>query len=175
MPTARAIVAPMKLVRQTPEKLVLLHRPLGLSVGLAVCALVILLMGLWHLSDGRWMKAGIALLVASGLMMPAIWFFTERVEVVLDAFSRTATIDMRRLTGPVKEQFRLDQVQEALVQTRKGPGYATAVHRVALLHAPGEKEDQRPLTNGYTNGRSATDTVARINSWLHDIRQNSGS
>lgn len=169
MPLARVIVALMKLVRQTPEKLVLLHRPVALSAALSACALVVLVFGIWHLSDGRWMKAGIALLVASGLMLPALWFFAERVEVIFDAVSRNATIDTRRLTGPVEEQFRLDKVLKALVQTQKGPGHATAVHRVALLLAPGEKEDERPLTKGYTSGRSASETVARINSWLQDV------
>jgi hypothetical protein len=161
----------MKIVRQTPERMVLLHRPLLLCGVLAAGALLLMGVGLWNLATDEWFKGAVALLATAALTVPALWFAAESVDVVLDADAGTCTIDTRRLSGPLHETINLSGIERAMVQTHKGPGDTSGAHRVALVLSPGRLEDRRALTPGYAGGRGAADVVARINAWLEEHRQ----
>jgi hypothetical protein len=161
----------MRLVRQTPEELVLLHRPLLLCVALAAGAVCLLGVSLWNIYIGDWLKSGIALMATAVVMVPALWFGTERVDVVFDAQAGTCSVDTRRLSGPVHETYQLSQIERAMVQSHKGPSDAASAHRVALVLKPGGLEDRRPLTTGNASGSGAADIVAKINGWLAEHRR----
>lgn len=154
------------MIRQTPEHLVLIHRPILLGAALAIGALVLMAFGLWHIIGGAWVKASVALVAAAALAGPALWFGTERIEVVFDAPRGQCTIETRRLNGTQHETIKLDQITQAALDTHKSPGHGAGAHRVALVLSPGH----RPLTAGYTGNRSAKDLEARINGWLETIR-----
>lgn len=148
----------------------MLHRPLLLCVALASGAVCLLGASLWNIYIGDWLKSGVALLATAVVMVPAIWFGAERVDVVFDAKAGTCSVRTRRWSGPVHETFQLARIDRAMVQTHKGPSDAAQAHRVALVLAPGRPEDRRPLTTGYTSGSGAADIVARINGWLAENR-----
>lgn len=162
----------MKLVRQTPEELILMHRPIWLCTALGVAAVVVLGTGFWHLSQAAWLKAGVALLMAIGLAGPALWLGTERIIVTFDRGAGTCAIDTRHLRGPMHESYPLTTVDHAVVQSHKGFGQGSA-QRAAIVLSPCRQEDHRPLTQGYAGGRQAADLVARINAWLEQARETS--
>lgn len=156
----------MRMVRQTPAVLELVHRPFLLAAALAMGAAALLLVGLWNLAAAAWVKAGVAII--SGLVVagPALWFGAERISVVFDARRGTCTIDTQRLNGAQSETFELDQIKEAMLETHKAPGHGAGAHRVVLRLVHGSSQDKRPLTAGYSGGHAARDLAARINSWL---------
>ncbi|MEP4959678.1 MAG: hypothetical protein ABJQ70_14380 [Roseobacter sp.] len=160
----------MRMIQQTPEQLVLLHRPIMLSIGLVFLCLCLLAAGMWNITDGAWGKAGIAFLAAAALAAPAIWFAMERIDVEFDSTRGTCTVQTRHLSGSSQELYRLDQVEEATLQSHKGPGYGAGAHRIALVLAPGRPEDIRPLISGYGGERGVKDLAQRINSWLKTAR-----
>lgn len=164
----------MRMIRQSPEQLVLLHRPLLLCGILSGGAVLVLVVALWALAGGGWIKALVGLLCALGFAAPALWFGMERVDVVFDAAAGTCTLDTRRLSGSQQEIYRLDQIDRAMIQTHKTPHDTKGAHRAALLLVPGRPEDERPLTAGYTGPKAANDLVARINGWL-DMHRPDGS
>ena len=160
----------MRLLRQSPQELVLLHRPVVLCAALVALTLALLAVTLWNLWAGEWVKAGVGLLSTAALAAPALWFAAERVDVRFDAVSGQCTISTRRLNGSLQEVYTLDQIDRAMVETHKGPSDTAGAHRVALVLSPGRTEDRRPLTKGYASGRWAKDLTERINRWLADHR-----
>lgn len=160
----------MKLIRQTPDELLLLHRPIFLCIALAAGALLALGAAVWNITQGEWLKAVIALLATAGLVAPALWFGAERVQIAFSRISGTCTIDTHRLSGVQHEVFRLGQIDAAIVETHKGQGDTAGSHRVALTFTAGGDENRRPLTTGYAGGTRAKDIAARINGWLDAAR-----
>ena len=160
----------MKLIRQTPDELLLLHRPIFLCIALAAGAALALGTGVWNVMQGEWLKSVIALLASAGLLAPAVWFGKERVQITFCQTEGTCTIDTHRLSGVQHEVFRLDQIEAAIVETHKGQGDTAGSHRVALTFTAGDAENRRPLTPGYAGGKSAKDIAARINGWLEATR-----
>jgi hypothetical protein len=158
------------MTHQSPERLVLLHRPVLLCAVLCAGTLALLAVGMWNMAQGDWAKAALALLSALGVAGPAIWFAAERVDVVFDANKDRVTISTRRLSGAQHETHPLQRVQRAMVQTHIGQSDSARAHRVALVMDPGKAEDRLPLTMGYASGRGATDLVDRINGWLDSAR-----
>ncbi|MFK7762044.1 MAG: hypothetical protein AB8B62_02185 [Roseobacter sp.] len=164
----------MKLVRQTPEELILMHRPIWLCAALGVAAAIVLGAGFWHVTQAAWLKAGVGLLMAIGLAGPALWLGTERVIVTFDKHAGTCAIDTRHLRGHMHESYPLASVDHAVVQSHKGFGQGKA-QRAAIVLAPCRVEDHRPLTQGYGGGRQAADLVVRINAWLEQARATSNA
>lgn len=160
----------MKLIRQTPDELLLLHRPILLCLALAAGAVLALGAGVWNILQGDWLKAVIALMATAGLVAPALWFGAERVQIAFCQTSGTCTIDTHRLSGVQHEVFRLEQIKSAIVETHKGQGDTAGSHRVALTLTAGDSENRRPLTTGYAGGSRAKDIAARINGWLEAAR-----
>ncbi|ABG30960.1 hypothetical protein RD1_1316 [Roseobacter denitrificans OCh 114] len=165
-----AISRGMKLIRQTPDELLLLHRPILLCIALAAGAALALGAAVWNITQGEWLKTGIALLATAGLVAPALWFGAERVQIAFSRTSGTCTIDTHRLSGAQHEVFRLDEIDAAIVETHKGQGDTAGSHRVALTFTAGDAENRRPLTPGYAGGKGAKDIAARINGWLDTAR-----
>ena len=160
----------MKMLRQSPEQLVLLHRPVMLCAALSAAVLLMVAVTFWNLMQADWVKAGVAFLSTLALLAPALWFATERVDVTFDAALQTVRIKTCRLSGEQEETYPLAKVERAMVQTHKGPSDTAGSHRVALELHPGRAEDRVPLTTGYAGGRGAAALVTRINGWLEDTR-----
>ena len=160
----------MRMTHQSPERLVLIHRPLLLFTALGTGTLALLALAAWNIAQGDGTKAALAFLCAAGLVGPAIWFAAERVDVVFDAQKDRVTISTRRLSGAQHETHPLQRVQRAMVQTHIGQSDSARAQRVALVMDPGKAEDRLPLTTGYASGRGATDLVDRINGWLDTAR-----
>jgi hypothetical protein len=158
------------MTHQSPERLVLLHRPVLLCAVLCAGALYLLAVAMWNMAQGDWAKAALALVSALGVAGPAIWFAAERVDVVFDANKDRVTISTRRLSGAQHETHPLQRVQRAMAQTHIGQSDSARAHRVALVMDSGNAEDRLPLTTGYASGRGATDLVDRINGWLDTTR-----
>jgi hypothetical protein len=165
----------MKVIRQTPEDLVLLHHARALCAALMLAALVLALFGLWTLAAQDWLRAGVAMATALALAAPALWLWADRVEVHFDARAERLSIDRRALTGPSHESCPLRDVLKAVVQEQKGPVNRTGAYRVALQLAPGTPAEARPLSTGYGGKAEAEALAARINGWLDSRATDSGS
>lgn len=163
----------MRMVHQSPTKLVLMHRPMLLCVALGAGAVLLLGVTLWNVAQAQWLKAALGLACTLGLIAPAIWFATERVDVTFDAHAQTVSLRIKRLSGQSDEVIRLADLEKAMVQTHVGPSDSASAHRVALVRKPGGPENILPLTTGYASGRGATDIVARINTWLEQTQAQS--
>ncbi|MFK7744401.1 MAG: hypothetical protein AB8B47_05065 [Roseobacter sp.] len=165
----------MKMVRQSPDQLVLLHRPRLLSVALGACVLMVLGILLWHITQGNWVKAGAAFALSLALLAPTLWFATERIDVCFDTETNRVSLKTRRFTGEQEETYKLSALKSAIVETYKGPAETAGSHRVALVIETAATDDQIPLTKGYAGGRNAAALANRINTWLETARNPSNT
>ena len=161
----------VKIVTDTPDRLVLEYRPWMLSLGLAGLCVFMMWVALDAWNSGDKGTAGLVLVIIAGLLGPALWFATERVQVVFDRREGHCILRRKRLTGCHTESHPLARITRAMVQTHKGGQDDPDSHRVALVIGPDSLENRHGLTRSYRSGNGADETVSRVNAWLDSVRQ----
>lgn len=160
----------MQIVHDTPEQLVLRHRPVLLSAVLLLTTLYVAYAGLGNAAHGNTADALICLVAVLGLAGPGFWFAVERVDVIFDAARNRCTIHKRRMSGSHSEEHRLGSITRAMVQTLRGSSGDEGSHRVALVIGAEKLENRHGLTRSYASGQQAAQAVKRINDWLSTHR-----
>ena len=160
----------MKIMTDTPERLVLEHRPLLLALLLVMLTLMLIYATMAAYAEGDTGKAFFTLAVTVVLMVPSFWFGIERVQVIFDRREKTCTVRKRRLSGDLFETHPLDTVTRAMLQTHKGNRDDPDSHRVALVLGADRLENRHGLTHSYRSGPRAQKVVQRINAWLDSAR-----
>lgn len=157
----------MKVVFDTPERLVLQYRPVLLSMALLAATLVMVYAALHNAAEGEPGTAVLCLVATLVLLGPALWFAVERVDVIFDAAKGRCTIRKRRMSGHQAEDHKLDTILRAMIQTYKSSDSDGAdMHRVALVIGAESLENRHGLTRSYRSGTQAARTVERVNAWL---------
>ncbi|MGD9295582.1 MAG: hypothetical protein PVI41_11920, partial [Roseobacter sp.] len=110
----------MIVTRDTPEQLVLTHRPLALVAALMAAAGLLLWLAGYNFYLGNTGKALLSLLLALAVLGPSLWFGMERVQVTFDATAAGCRIEVLRLSGPTEEWLPLAEIDRAMLQTHKG-------------------------------------------------------
>ena len=130
--------------------------------------------GLFLLFLGEW--AGLFLgIFGGGMGFMAMCIFVERLQLVLDARTGTATIRSRTILRHREIVLPLADVKRATMQetlssrSRGQTRVATRLFRPALVldDGSGQGEIIHPVTQIYSGGMSAEHLVRRINDW-HD-------
>ena len=154
----------MKIVRNTPDLLVLEERPilvililLGFTIGLAWGAI-----GLW--GEGERVVS-----VIMGLMsvLIAIVLTTtfRRVRLFLDAQADTFSVRTADRHGVRTVSYPLHHLDRALMETsNSGDGGPT--HRVTYILRSGMDVGRHPVTSYFTGGDGPRRAVDAINAWL---------
>ncbi|MCV3271787.1 hypothetical protein [Roseobacter sinensis] len=160
----------MKVLIDTPDRLVLEHRPILFGLGLVALTLLLVYAAMIHYAEGRAATGHFVFFITAALMGPAFWFAVERVQVTFDRHAGTVTWRVRRLSGDRVETYSLDQVTRAMLQTRKGDHDSSDTHRVALVLGADRWENRQGLTRSYRSGPQAERIVGQINRWLDSAR-----
>lgn len=154
----------MKIVEDSPDRLVLAHQPVGLTIGCAL-ALALILAGsfvTWTEGDGL----GARFLGAIGLAgLTAALFLLQRTTITLDRRKREVTIRRRAALRRSVTETPLAAVRRAEIQSRP-PWFnrrLRKVHRPALELTDGRR---LPLSRHYSEGTGAGRAVQTINRWL---------
>ncbi|WP_299673770.1 hypothetical protein [uncultured Roseobacter sp.] len=156
----------MKILIDTPDLLVLEHRPILLGLSLTALTLILVFAALSNYADGYAARGHFVLFLTAALMGPAFWFAIERVQVTFDRSVGTVTWRARRFSGERVTTHALGEVTRAMLQTRKGNHDTADSHRVALVLGTERLENRHGLTRSYRSGPHAEKVVQRINAWL---------
>lgn len=154
----------MKIVEDSPDRLVLAHQPVGLTLGYALALALILAGGVvtWNQGD----MLGARFLGALGLTgLVAALLHLQRTTVTLDRRQREVTIRRRAALRRTETGTPLAAVRRAEIQSRP-PWFnrrLRKVHRPALELTDGKR---LPLTPHYSEGPGAGRAVQAINRWL---------
>jgi hypothetical protein len=156
----------MKIVRNTPEQLILRSTPWLLGV-----IFIVVILGLTSISLNALLNGDLILAVSLflfGPMFAGLFFvlFIQRDDLILDRSRdllelRHATVLERR-----KIQHKLRHLKEAIVQTSRSSDNGGPTHRVALVLNGGMDAGTHPVTEVYTSGCGAQRAAAAINDWL---------
>lgn len=155
----------MKILRDTPDELVLESRPWRLGLGLIALYLFILWAAFRLIGNGG-IIGGVAMIVIGAAFVAMMFHFFIRLEKV--RFSRTdACVQIRRtgLRGHSAETVALETIERAIVQTYDH-GDSGPTHRTALALRADARVPTVPLTLAYFAGGGAKRAATRINDWL---------
>lgn len=154
----------MRVIRNTPEQLILANRPWLIGVMLILFILVFVGSGLAMLLSGEW--AGLIFAGAGGgIGFIAFAAFVRRVQVILDRVDGTITLRRRSVFGYSQVEHELAHLREAVLEattTSKGG----TLYRPVLVLDGGMSAGRHPITQAYTNGRGPQRMADAVNAWL---------
>jgi hypothetical protein len=156
----------MKVLQDTPDRLVIEDRPVLLAGMLLGAILVTACLATGMLVEGS--PAGLGVALVSAAFGLAFAVFVERVRVTFDRASGRITVTTASVRRRRTETLPLDIVRQAATQSRRSrsrPGARAATMSRPVLHLA-EQPEPRPLMQVYTAGSGAAEAVAAINRWL---------
>lgn len=157
----------MKVLEQSPDRLVIEENPVLLGCILAIAILIPAAIGLTMLASGSlqglWMLG-----VAAFLGIPFV-VFLRRVRVILDRSAGTVIIRTASLLGQSEQQLDIADIRKVEVETSvnrsassNGRRSTSYTHRV-VLHLP---DRVVPLTEVFSGGDGAEKAAEAIRAWL---------
>ncbi len=157
----------MKLIEETPARLVVEDRPwiIGTALTLGILLCLALAMGLYR--ESGWLTLGFGL--ASLLLAVLFVVFVRRVIVIFDRDAQALVIRTRSLTGDSETTLALADVTGAEVETSRSTSTSNDGSRsVSVTHRPvlTTRTGPVPLTQVYSSGSGAETIAAAVNRWL---------
>jgi hypothetical protein len=158
----------MKVVRNTPEQLIIEETPWLLGIMFIFFILAFVGPGLFLVTQGEL----IGLLFAGlggGLGTMALVLFVQRIQVILDGTTDEVIVRRRSIVRYTEEIHRLSELAEAQVDmTRSSKG--TLMKRPVLIFDRGMSVGPQPIVSSYTSGFGPQRAVSAINGWLQATR-----
>ena len=162
----------MKIVRDTPEQLIIRNAPWAIGIVLALAILAMSAASLHGLGQGDYKFA--AIMFACGPVFAGLFFalFVRRDDLILDR-SRNV-VELRHATVRGRQTIRHDlkHLAKAVVETQgaRNRGSSTTgqgpTHRVAIVLTGGMDAGTHPITPVYASGNAADMAADAINAWL---------
>ena len=149
----------MKVVRHTPEQLILAHAPWLLGGALIVSIVAFSAAGLALIFNGEY--RGLATLgLGAGIPLLIFALAIKRDQAIFDRISGQVTLQRQSLTRYSCVVYPMAKVQGAELQEMADTARAVLIVR-------GEAGcDKRPLVEAYRSGNGALRAVRLINDWL---------
>lgn len=152
----------MKVLRDTPEKLIVEHNPVVLSVLLTLFGMVFVAIGLFTFPLAWWFGS-IFLIVGLGIAIGFNMIFTRRTRVSFDR--RTGQVTLRRKTfqRTINRTWNLADFDRAAVESTTMDGGTGT--RPTLIFSGGMDAGRHPIVRAYASGSGAQNIVTAINAW----------
>ena len=162
----------MKIVRNTPEQLIIRNAPWAIGIVLALAILAMSAASLYGLGQGDYKFA--AIMFACGPVFTGLFFalFVRRDDLILDRSRNLLELRHATVRGRQKVRHDLTYLEKAVVQTQgaRNRGSSTTAqgptHRVAIVLHGGMDAGTHPITPVYASGNAADLAAKAINAWL---------
>ncbi len=155
----------MKIVRNTPEQLILRSVPWVMSILLCAFFLGAIGFGLNAFFKGEFAEAFWGLLALPAFLSIFLIAFIRRDEVILDRSRDLLELRHATLLRRTKVRHALHNLDRAMVQTSNS-GDSGPTHRAALVLHGGMDAGTHPVSPVYSSGNGAKRAVDAINAWL---------
>lgn len=165
----------MKIIENTPNRLVLRQAPWILGCLLIVGILVYCSVVWGLLSEGDWRGASITALFGLGLFGLAFLVMVRQDELILDRPNGIMQFRKTTVFGRKSDEFDLSLLEKASTQTSTmGSGKANYGYRLALILKDHPRRDARTHptkdirlgTPVYSGGKDAQNAAKVVNQWL---------
>ncbi|MGC1503218.1 MAG: hypothetical protein WA782_03660 [Sulfitobacter sp.] len=157
----------MKVVRETPDQLIVENNPVGLAIFVSVFGLVFFGIGLSVVGS----EPGTGLAFMAGGLGIAIGFnmiFVRRTQLILDTSRNLVELRRRGWLGYSSQTWELQYLERVIVETSRSGDSDT--HRAALVISDGMDAGTHPVTWVYSSGRGAERAQNAVNGWLDSYR-----
>ena len=159
----------MKVIRDTPDQLIVENNPIWLAVFVTVFGLVFLGIGLAVVSTE--MALGLMFITAGlGIAIGFNMIFVRRTQLILDTARNLVELRRRGWLGYSSRTWELRYLERAVVETSRSGD--TDTHRAALVISDGIDAGTHPVTWVYSSGRGAERAMNAVNGWLDSHRPN---
>jgi len=156
----------MKIIRDTPDQLILASVPWLMSILLTAIILIFVTVGLSLVFDGDLMGLFFAIF-GGGIGAACFVAFVRRVQVIFDRRQQTFTIRRRTVFGYKENTRALGDVDHALIEhTTNSDGQR--LDRPTLVMRRGGGDLRMPIVTTYSNSNRSSDIVEAINRWMGD-------
>ena len=152
----------MKIVENTPDRLILGNTPWLLGLSMIAVILIFVGLGLNLVISGEILPGVMFAVVGGGLGGLAFVGFVRRTQLVLDAPGDTVTLRSRSMLGYKLREFRLSEVDSAFAEAPSDSD-TKGVYRPVLLLKSAERV---PILLAFTSGRGARVAAQAINDWM---------
>ena len=154
----------MKIVRNTPDQLILHSVPWAITILLSVFFLAVIGLGLNALFQGDGQGAFWGLLAIPAFLAIFVAMFVRRDDLILDRSRNLLELRHSTVFGRRKIRHELHHLSQALVQSTRSENADT--YRVALILDGGMDAGVHPVTEVYASGKGAERAADAINNWL---------
>jgi hypothetical protein len=154
----------MKIVRNTPEQLILRSVPWIIAIMLCGFLLAVIGFGLKSLFEGNMSGTFWGLLAIPLFLSIFIIIFVRRDDLLLDRSRDLLELRHSTFRGRTRIRHRLAHLQRAELESSSGENGTT--YRIALVLDGGMDADTHPVTPVYVSGNAAKRGVEAINAWL---------
>ncbi|MEJ6404010.1 hypothetical protein [Yoonia sp. 2307UL14-13] len=155
----------MKIIRNTPEQLILRSVPWFMAALLSIFLLAVIGFGMQSFFEGDREGAFWGLLGIPAFLGIFLIAFIRRDEVILDRTRNLVEMHHSTFLGRKRVRHELQNLERAMVQAHYG-SKGGKTHRVALVLSGGMDVGRHPVTPVYSGGRSAHRAMEAINIWL---------
>ena len=141
-----------------------------MAIVLLLFTLIFVAIGLFLVFRGIWLGLIFAV-VGGGLGLAAMAFLVERLQLILDAAARTATIRSRTMLRHRETELPLDSITHAIVEkTSRHTSGGKPLTRTSLIIADKGETRTHPITETYHGGGDAKTLTGVLNDWLKTHR-----
>lgn len=155
----------MKIVRNTPDQLILRSVPWVVAVMLSVMMLAVIAFGLNALFEGNMTDTFWGLFAIPLFMSIFLFAFVRRDDLILDRSRNLLELRHSTFRGRTKIQHKLEHLGRAKLQSSRTSKGGTT-YRIALELDGGMDAGTHPVTPVYAGGNGAKRGVDAINAWL---------
>lgn len=154
----------MKVVRHTPEQLILAHAPWLLGGALIVSIVAFSAAGLALIFDGEY--RGLPTLgLGAGIPLLIFALAIKRDQAIFDRISGQVTLQRQSLTRYSRAVFPMSRIQGAELEEMADTA------RAVLIVQSETGLNTHPLVEAYRSGNGAHNAVRLINDWLEARRR----
>lgn len=154
----------MKVLRDTPDQLILDETPWFWGIMLTLFTLVFVGVGMLVLP--RTLAGGLAFIIfGGGLGLVAMVVFVHRVQVILDRVAGTLTLRRKSLLRQSEVVHALDHLHGAEIEETRSDNNQTLSRPVLILDG-GMSAGRHPVVSAYSSGTMAQRMADSINTWL---------
>ena len=155
----------MKIVENTPDRLVLKSVPWVMGILLCGFMLACIAFGLSALMDGNMKDAFWGLLALPLFLSLFLLVFVRRDDLTLDRSQNLLELRHSTFRGRMRVQHKLEHLDRAMIQSSRNEN-GGKTHRIALILDGGMDAGTHPVTSVYTGGNGAKRGADAINDWL---------
>ncbi|MEP2717560.1 hypothetical protein [Pseudophaeobacter sp.] len=164
----------MRIIRDTPEQMIIANKPWLIGIMLTLFILVFIGAGIL-VATGEEGDVWFGILfggLGGGIGIAAFCAFVRRVQIIFDRPSGTITIRRQSVFGYNSEDHPLEHLSHVEIEqtTTRQNGHNSTLYRPTLVleaaaSAP-NGETRIPIVAAYTNGVGPNRIAKAVNSWL---------